>query len=280
MIGSKTVKMGGRPFKIHFERFESAAEAVEVNRDREITNSSFENARTKRHDEWSGVKSFSEVEELLRTGYQPTVDAMKDVWKGKSGTGTRFSFRNEIVGYAPVVPLALKGVPNCMMSMQMKPIKAKVLDVYYDITSSCGTSSDAIIKVGQSILGAIIDLEREGYRFNLYAVQTYSGGSDCDMLVVKVKSAGQPLDLKRVSFPLTHTAFFRVFGFDWYSRVPGGKYRGCYGHAMGYDYSESAMNDMAKDMFGKNAVYISCSRYLGKSKEQIKEELTNGNKQN
>lgn len=261
-------------YRIHMEVFNSADDVVKANGTRSITNSNFQNVRTKSYGDFQGVKDYAEAEELMRTGYQPTVDAMRGVWKqSRSGEVMRFKFKNDIVGFAPVVPLAMKGVPNCMINMRMTPIKAKVLDVYYDITSSCGTDSDDIIKVGQSILGAIVELEQAGYRFNLYGVQSYSGSDDCDMLVVKLKSASQPLDLRRVSFPLTHTAFFRVIGFDWYSRVPGGTHRLGYGHALGYDYGDKQLNDMARQIFGKNAVYLTAAHILHKTSDEIKEAI-------
>lgn len=277
MIKTTNVKLKNKPYELHIEIFDSADETVRVNRNRPITDSAFRNARENVDGDWAGVKSYSDAEELLKTGYQPTVDAMKGVWKGRTGITTRFKFQNDITGFAPVVPLAMKGVPNCMINMQMAPIKAKVLDVYYDITSSCNVESEEIIRVGQSILGSIIELEQQGYRFNLYGVQTYSDGSSCDMLVVKLKSASQPLDLKRVSFPLTHTAFFRIFGFDWYSRVPGGKHRFGYGRGMAYDYNDSELNNMAKAVFGRNSVYLSAAHVLKMDTSQIKEALTNVN---
>lgn len=270
---------GRKGYKFHIEQFESAMEVAQTCKTRKMTSGSFDDVSKEASGDWYGVKSYEEALSLLSGGYQPTVEAMRGVFKAtKSGMGTRFSFQNNVVGFAPVVPLALKNVPNSMVSMTMKPIKSKVIDVYYDMTNSAGTDSDDIIKAGQALLGAVIEMERQGYRFNLYAVQTYSDSSDCDMLVVKVKSATQPLDLKRISFPLTHTAFFRVIGFDWYSKVPGGKYRIAYGHALGYEFKEKAKIDqICTELFGKSAVWFSGKDIKGKGKEYIKEVVGNGN---
>lgn len=268
-------------YKFHIEKFNSAMEVAEINKKRiEMTDGSFHNVRTKSYDGFEGVSSFAEAEELLVNGYQPTVNAMRGVFKAtKAGTRTRFSFQNNVVGFAPVVPLALKNVPNSMISMTMKPIKAKVIDIYYDMTANCGVESEDIIKAGQALLGTIIEMERQGYRFNLYAVQTYSDKKpqSCDMLVVKVKSDHQPLDLKRISFPLTHTAFFRAIGFDWYSRVPGGTYRFRYGRAISYDNKKDKVEKMAKELFGQNAVWFSCTEIMKKDKEYIREVVSDGN---
>ena len=204
--------------KFHIERFDSAMEMAQTCKTRPITDSRFDDKSKGTFGSFEGVSTYQEALDLLNGGYQPTVDAMRGVFKaGIQGNGSRFAFQNSVVGFAPVVPLALKNVPNSMIGMTMKPIKCKVVDVYYDMTCSCGTDSKDIIEAGRKLLSAVIELERQGYRFNLYAVQGYNDNAGCDMAVVKVKSATQPLDLKRISFPLTHTAFFRVIGFDWYS---------------------------------------------------------------
>lgn len=269
-------------YNIHMECFNSAQEVVKTCQERKVTDSNFHNMATHSIDEdWHQVKSYAEALDLMKTGYQPTVEKMRDVFKTKvSGEGKRFSFQNNIQGFAPVVPLALKGVPNCMMDMRMKPIKNKVIDVYYDMVASCSVGGEQIIKAGQMLLGSIVELERQGYRFNLYAVQSYSGNKDCDMMVVKLKDSAQPLDIKRISFPLTHTAFFRVIGFDWYSKVPEGKYRGGYGRALSYDFSEKELQDMAHQLWGKTAIYFSAAKIIKVSEEHIKEVLSNGNSEN
>lgn len=279
MIKDKRIKVNSRKtIAFHVEHFDNAQEVARTCATRQITSDRFDDMRKRDMGSWFGVKSYDEALELLRNGYQPTVDAMGGVFKAsRNGVAKRITFQNEIQGFAPVVPLALKGVPNCMVNMTMKPIKAKVIDVCYDMTASCSVNSSDIIKAGQALLGTIVELEKQDYRFNIYAVQSYSDEVSCDMLAVKVKSSGQPLDLKRISFPLTHTAFFRVIGFDWYSKVPGGKHRSGYGHALGYEINNAELQESAKQLFGKSAVYFSAANIIGKDKESIKEVLTNGN---
>lgn len=266
-------------YKFHIEQFNSAAEVAAVSSTRQMTSSSFDDIRTKARRDWHGA-TYDEAIDMLRHGYQPTVDSMGGVFKaGLQGESKRFSFQNSVTGFAPVVPLALKGVPNCMIDMRMRPIKAKVVDVYYDMTFRSGTKSSKIIEIGQKVLGTIVELERQGYRFNLYAMQSYTDNISADVMIVKVKSAEQPLDLKRVSFPLTHTAFFRVIGFDWYSKMPGGRYRGGYGRAMVYQFDEET-KEIMEGVLGKNAVYLAGTSIMQMDDEAIKEVMSNGNSKN
>lgn len=270
-------------YKIMCERYNSAAEVVADCRTRKITNRSFDDMNDGylggHSEEWCGVKSYDEALEYLEKGYQPVVDKLKSAIKADlTGKGKRISFHNDIVGYAPIVPLAIMGVPNAMINSHMTTIKTKVIDVYYDGTFRCGVSSDDILKTGAKLLSVIISLEQQGYRFNLHQAQGYADGKDCDMLVVKIKDAAQPLDLKRVSFPMTHTAFFRVIGFDWYSKTPRGKYRSAYGHALvKEDRVKGKIDDIAKTMFGENAIYISGEKLRqegSRAEEYLKERFT------
>lgn len=269
-------------FKAMVEVFSSAQEVVDVSSKRKITDSSFHDMRDRSSIDsefCGGVQSFEEAEELMRTGYQPTVDKMKSGIKANlAGQGKRVSFKNEVVGFQPIVPLALQGVPNCMVNTYMKPIKSKVLNIYYDMTASWGTKSEQIIDAGQKVLAAIMELEMQGYKFNLYAIQSYASGHEACILCTKVKSANTPLDLKRISFPLTHTAYFRVIGWDWYSRCPEARYYSGYGHALGYDHSSEDLSKDFEQIFREKCVYFSASKVINDTTDHIKEVLTNDKK--
>ena len=262
------------------ESYNSTADLVKDCKTRPITDSKFDNMQdgglgghSKR---WCGVDSYEQALQFLEEGYQPTVEKLKAGIKSNlQGQGKRISFNNDIVGYAPIVPLAMQGVPNSMINSRMKPIKSKVIDIYYNMTASCATESNDIIKAGVKLLSAIVSLEQQGYRFNLYAIQNYYDNKKGYVLKVKVKDAMQPLDLKRVSFPLTHTGFFRVIGFDWYSKCPEAKYLCGYGHSIDYDFSADKMSNAAREIFGDNAIWFGCTKIIEKDESYIKEVIVN-----
>lgn len=215
---------------------------------------------------------------MLREGYQPTVDALKQKVK-VTASGKRFKSFNDVVGFAPIVPNAIMGLPNSMVNSSMRQIKTKVLDVYYDMTVSAGVDSSDLIKAGQKMLGVILEMEAQGYRFNLYVCQTYADSKGCDMLCVRVKSANQPFDLKRMSFPVSHTAFFRGIGFDWYSKFPIGTYRFAYGSPIYYLKSQEEIKSEFKKLFGDGAVYFSAQNIVKQrdsAETYIKGVLENG----
>lgn len=236
------------------------------------------------HDPYAGKRDFvgatkDETYKMLIEGYQPVVEALRAKTKfTASGQSKRFKTFNDVAGFAPIIPNAIMGLPHSMINSAMKPIKTKVLDIYYEMTCPAFRNASELIKAGQKILGAIMELEAQGYRFNLYCVQGfYSPCKGCDMLCVKVKSANQPMDLKRMSFPIAHTAFFRGIGFDWYSKFPKATYRTGYGHAICFDHSQSEIQEEYRKLMGKNAIYFSAETIISKrddAEKYIKEVLT------
>jgi len=280
---NKTINcLGHRPIKANIEMYESGQELVDVSKSRPVLwrdRSVAVCERTSMSRDFEGVATFDEALDLLANGYQPTVDKLKEEEKHIDirGQGKRFTFRNDVVGYNPVVPLFLQGVPNCMVNTTMKPIKTKVLDIYYDIGAVGDVSPEDIIKSGQTLLAAIMELEMQGYRFNLYITKSqYScGDTSTDMLFIKIKNANTPLDLRRMSFPLSHPAFQRCITFDWYEKVPGGKPRSGYGHSLAYDYTSEEMERAMEELLGRKCLFIARKYTLDKGKEYIKSLLTN-----
>ena len=260
------------------ESFDCADEVIRVCKNRPLRREAgFDTDEQKKHHRsFTGVESWEEACEFLKTGYQPSVEKFKTGVKASlAGQGKRISFFNDVVGFQPIVPLALQGVPCSMQNSYMKPIKAKVLDVYYDMTVNCGIDKKDLQAAGEKLLGAILGLEMQGYKFNLYAIQTYCDSRSFDMLCTKVKASNTPLDLRKISFPLTHPGYFRCIGFDWYSRMPKSKYRGGYGYPLSSEYNEERLKKGFQQIFGKNAVAFAAAKIIETDAEHIKGVLTN-----
>ena len=269
-------------YTINTETYSNTSEIIVDVKKRPITDTMFMNMQKEdlaKDISSYGVKSYEEALKLLEFGYQPIVDKLKMQIKANvKGTDKRISFHNDIVGYAPIVPLAVLGVPNSMINSYMKPIKSKVIDVYIDITYSWVDSSERIIKSSSRILSVILKLEQQGYRFNIYCVKSQADSNDCDMMIVKIKDALQPIDLKRISFPLTHTAFSRVIGWDWYSKFPQGRYRSGYGRSITFE--SKFKDEWVKKMFGNNAIMLSAKKLLDEDEKYLTEVLTNASVKN
>lgn len=274
------------------EFFDTPLEVIEVSGRRGLTNTGFINCRVEggRYEQAAdelGVHSWEEAVDLLTHGYNPMVKELKDIAPELIGEGKRITFKNNVEGFAPVVPLALMGVPNCMVSVRMKPIKTKVLDVYYLSCVSHWVTTAQMIKAGKHLLRALLTLEMSGYKFNLYVLQDYSHPhARGEAFLAKIKSSNQPLDLRKMSFILAHPAALRVIGFDWYSRYPEGVYRCDYGTPLARTYPAETLDAALKELTGKPCVtfaaqtLVGMNRYGGNDEavlEYIKDRLTGGN---
>lgn len=272
---TKKIKLAGRYEDIKAERFECSADVVRDSANRKIIDSRYEDKRRGCYNSgWSGVRDWKEVEKYMIEGYAPNVEKLNTAPSKLQGQGKRVTFRNNVVGYVPVVPLYLQGVPNCMIDTHVKVIKSRVLNIYYDMTVNCNVTTEQIMKAGQNLLAAILELELQGYKFNLYSTQPYyRPGEGADILCVKIKNSSTPLNIKRMAFPLTHPAFFRGVGFDWVSRFPIGHYRHDYGTAMEGYVNEDDMARMYEELFHEKCVVFTCAKAYKQDKEYFKKKL-------
>lgn len=266
-------------FAINAETYNNADEMLIDLKTRTITDLRFDDMRSKYlSKDWHGVANYSEALELLNNGYQPAVDVVKegiDIKTNKRTVGSqkRYSFDNSVIGFQPIVPLAMQGIPNSMINMSVKQLKTKILDIYYDVDSSCYVAPETIINNGIELLKAIANLERQGYKINLFCVQMYCDKNSADVLCVKVKNSNLPIDIKRMSYPLVHPSFPRVLGFDWYSKFPLGKWRESYGTPFFFQFAEKEGRSVFKELMGKNAIYISSMAMTKEKDEYLKRAL-------
>ncbi len=288
----RDIKLKKSGWRIMIEDYNNAYDIVEDCKHRKITDSSFKDMQKKGdyEDDFEGVNSYQEALDLLDNGYQEPIKDLKASTDRATikGEGKRISTKNDVVGFAPIVPLAMKGIPQAMLNTTMKPIKAKVIDLYYIAGVSASNSSDKMLRAGKKVIEALISLELQGYRVNLSIVDCYSddyGKKFINVMTVKVKNANQPLDLKRISFPVMHSAFFRVIGFDWYSKFPKGKYISGYGvpiEKCNMWKNKDNLEEFTKEVLGDNAVVLSATHLIEQEKlydvEHIKKILTGKDK--
>lgn len=280
VIQTKTVEYSkGKRFTANIELFDSSMEVVEKCKDRKITDSRFNNMRIKAcRKDWHGVGSYDEALSLMYDGWNEKVVGLQKLLNANKVTQNckRITFQNDVHGFAPIVPLAILGVPTSMINSTYRPIKSKIISIYYDMTISSYNTAEQIMNNGRKVVEAIIKLENSGYRVNLHTFQTYTSDGKGDVLAIKVKSANQPLDLKRLCFPIMHSAMFRVIGFDWYSKFPKGVYRSAYGSALGYNYNYEEASKIVKGMFGDDAVYLLATTVQKNGVDYIVDQLKGG----
>lgn len=198
---------------------------------------------------WRGTKTYDEAVELIRYGWEEPLNELKEAIKTvgikTNVTMEKIRPRNSVVGYAPHVPNAIRGIPESMISTERTPQKVKAVTIIYSSDANAGLSQADFLKAGAVILKIINDLELKGYRVRLvHEFCAAKKNQECIVGRVTLKDWRQPLDLKKLTFPLANAAMIRRFGFRFTEVIPGIKDRGwvgTYGGALNSlnDYEET-----------------------------------------
>ena len=211
--------------------------------------------------DFDGVATVDEAKGLLSNGWtekmEPLKKSMHDAQR-KSYSTKNSGLKPDVVGFVPIVPSAIMGLPQSMLNTNVKPKKNKVINLIYGLTYSAYVDQKDIIKYGMRVMERVIQLEAEGFRVRLTCMQNYGEDDNSlyHLLTCRVKSEDQPLDIQRVMFPMFHPAMFRVIGFGWYESLPEAKYIGGYGRPLYFNMNEEQMDNMVEQLFGRTAIYV------------------------
>lgn len=222
------------------EEFESYDELLRTTSSREVHD--WAHGDSKRHevddrrDPWSGERTYQDAVRHLKEGCETSFKLIKTGPKDSSRVINKdrkpMTFNN-VIGFQPNVPAAIMGLPKSMIDCKMTPKRTKIIDLIYDMTANCGNETKALAEYGAKILKHVVSLEQSGYRVRLSVVATFAHSYDDKHVVkVKLKSENQPLDMKRVSYPLAGKGMFRRIMFDWYESCPEATEISGYGSPM------------------------------------------------
>ena len=183
---------------------------------------------------WRGTSTYGEAVELIRNGWEEPLKelkaAIKSVGIKPNVTTEKVRPRMSVVGYAPHVPNAIRGIPESMIGTERVPQKVKAVTIIYSSDSNSSLSQQDFFNAGAVILKIINDLELKGYRVRL--LHEFCAAQKNDEKIVgrvTLKDWRQPIDLKKLTFPLANAAMIRRFGFRFTEVVPGIKGRGWVG---------------------------------------------------
>lgn len=222
-------KLENESAKLYYEQFENYQEFLKTVESRDRDNSHGEHSLKKnsnRGKDWTGVKNYEEARNLLINGWDAKVEYLKEQFKQASKELDEkrvVKTFSDMVGFMPIVPNVIIGLPNCMLNNRTETKKSKVIKFLIDTTASCGEDSNDMIKYYSEVLARIALLERKGYRCRIEILQCYTDESNSRTKAcfsVLIKNENQPFDIKRMAFPMAHTAMFRVFGFAWENSLP------------------------------------------------------------
>lgn len=219
-----------------YKDFRELAEALDS---RELVwTESDPSAREDDNPDFKRCKNYDEAREYLAHGFDEDVDEMIERVNALQKTGTMMKTQRyrDVAGFQPIVPRAILGLPDSMMNQKKVRVKSKVITVVYDPGALGNVSHKKIMEFGCKFINWCLNVERKGYRVRIEYMKAFCpswGEKENYILKVPLKSEHQPLNIKRMSFALTHAAMQRYLAWDWVERLPNSVRIGGYGASLG-----------------------------------------------
>lgn len=168
-------------------------------------------SQDKRGGDWVDTNSLEETFKYIRDGkdYDGLATNLKDL--GVGGKTEQNKMFLSPVGMNPVVPLAIAGVPCSMVNMYTTRRESKILNIIYAIGTPWSVSEKDIVKNATELMHHIYKLERDGYRCNVYIMDTQKSASMG--YLCKIKNDRETLNLKKLAFPMISPSILRRLQF-------------------------------------------------------------------
>lgn len=181
-------------------------------------------------ERFTGTESYEAANVLLRDGDEKSAAALKTATAARVktlGEGRRTRRYASVCGGAASVPAALMGLPKSMIRTEKVTYKdSKVLNVCYNGSASYDISADELKDTAAALMGALMGLEKNGYRVNLYVYfgsecSARGGHYDTCNMFVRIKDSAQYLDIKKTAYPLVNPSMLRRHFLRFVETAPG-----------------------------------------------------------
>ena len=177
------------------------------------------------------TNSYEEAVDLFHNGWSEMSQRLSQRLKAE-GKMEQFMVAKSVqsvVGFQPIVPLYLSGIPNNMINRKMQPVKQKVVTLNKLVAYSYDVSIDEIVEESIKAFRIIQKLEAQNYRVNLNVVLGVykSSGYRSDtikngyVIKIKLKKANEKLNISKLAFPLVHPSMLRRLFFRFVEVYPG-----------------------------------------------------------
>lgn len=227
---------GDKKIRVHAENFVSAAELVTYCKGREcvsgMEDNDFFNGRTPDNKRWYDFKSSEDLIALVENGVSNTEvikDAIRYARTAQVKDEEKLTRRvMDVVGGGVDVPAYLTGIPTCMYGLKRQKVKSRIVKLCIYCKALSHIDVAEYKKAGELIAKTVAKLEKAGYRIRLLAMDAYEDrnwqsrsepkyGNRHGIWIVThmIKRENEPMNYRRVLFPLTRMAYHRGLGFGW-----------------------------------------------------------------
>lgn len=197
------------------------------------------------------TRTYAEAEELMLSGWTEPLGRIEDAVKKSEKDFEEFHAKrvmpkNSYVGVVPNVPRAMYGLPDSMIRYEREREAARTVHILYNISASGSIGQEELLKSGIAVLSAINLIEKLGVRVRLDLIEIALSGNDIAGWGLMLKDYRNPIDLKKICFPISHPSMLRRIAFRWMETVPDIP-RAFYG-GYGTPYYRANENDEYMDL--------------------------------
>lgn len=167
--------------------------------------------------------TFEEADQLFKNGWESMAKKLTAKLKVKQDQTMSSTMKKtfyDIVGFQASVPRYLQGIPTNMVNTKLVPTKQKVITLNKDISYNCSITTEQIIEASTQTLKLIKLIEARNIRVNLNLIWGLKDGGTQEVLKIRLKSAGERLNLSKLAFPLVHPSMLRRLCFRYVEVAP------------------------------------------------------------
>lgn len=189
------------------------------------------------------------------------------------------NYKNDKVGFLPIVPKVLQGNPINMINQDVKPKPFPTARIILEKANSCGIDSNDMNEFYAIIFILIQLLENRGIRCEIWAVDSSYKSQEIVTVKVKLKNYMQPLNIYKIQFPIIASDFLRRIGFRILETNPDIKESGWaygYGTPLIREFDFETNKKEICEVIGveENDVYIpSCQYFDYKARNDLEEAI-------
>lgn len=170
------------------------------------------------------------------------------------------SYKNDRVGFLPIVPKVLQGNPVNMINQDVRPKPYPTARIILDKSNSASISSADMCEFYAIIFVLIQLLEKKGIRCEIWVIENAYNSGEITSFNVKLKSYTQPLNMYKIQFPIIASDYLRRIMFRLLETNPDIKTVWTFGYGAPllahFDFEENKAD--VENIMGidKNDIYI------------------------
>lgn len=242
-------------------------------------------------DGWHDFRTYQEALEGLELGtdkyfneFKQNIKKVKDYLASQEIQKVA-GYKNDIVGFSPIVPNAIIGNPINMINSNIKAKPSPVAKIIIEKANNAGVNSEDMISFYAIIMALVDTLEQKGIRCEVWTSAVFKEDEEVYLYKLKLKNFNQPMNTYKIQFPIISTDMFRRIGFRLLETNPDLRDSGwTWGHGQtligkrtGYGLKDNGtIENKAKDLLQLNDTDIfipNCDYFEHSKSDEIGEAI-------